>query len=216
MSDSALRQDIIDELEFEPRINAAHIGVTVDKGVVTLSGHVGSCAEKLAVEKAAKRVKGVQALAEEIEVRFPSDKKMADDEIASRAVSILRWSAVVPPNSVMIKVQEGRVNLTGQVDWHFQRLAAEAEVRRLSGVVGVINSITIKPRVQPADVKKKIEAALKRHAEVEAQGIRVTVEDGGRVILEGVIQDWRDREAVWDAAWSAPGVVSVVDQLRLS
>jgi osmotically-inducible protein OsmY len=216
MSDITLRQDIIDELEFEPSINAAHIGVAVDKGVVTLSGHVDSYAEKLAAEKAVKRVKGVHAIAEEIEVRFPSDKKTADDEIASRAVNILRWSAIVPPDSVMIKVQNGRINLSGQVDWQFQRSAAEVEVRRLSGVVGVINSITIKPRVKPVDVKRKIEAALKRHAEVEAQDIRVTVEEGGRVGLEGVIHDWREREAILDAAWSAPGVERVDDRMQLS
>jgi osmotically-inducible protein OsmY len=216
MSDSALRQDIIDELEFEPRVNAAHIGVAVENGVVTLSGHVGSYAEKLAAEKAAKRVKGVHAIAEKIEVRCPSDKKTADDEIASRAVNILRWSAVVPPDSVMIKVQDGWVRLSGEVNWQFQRSAAEAEIRRLSGVTGVINGITIKPRVQPVDIKRKIEAALKRHAEIEAQGIRVTVEDGGRVGLEGYVHDWREREAATDAAWSAPGVVRVDDRLRIS
>lgn len=216
MSDIALRQDIIDELEFEPRVNAAHIGVAVEKGVVTLSGHVGSYAEKLAAEKATKRVKGVHAIAEEIEVRFPSDKKTADDEIAARAISILRWSAVVPPDSVMISVQDGWVRLGGEVNWQYQRSAAEAEIRRLSGVVGVVNGITIKPRVQPVDIKRKIEAALKRHAEIEAQGIRVTVEDGGRVGLDGYVHDWRQREAAADAAWSAPGVVRVDDRLHIS
>lgn len=216
MSDSALRQDVIDELEFEPRVNAAHIGVAVENGVVTLSGHVGSYAEKLAAEKAAKRVKGVHAIAEEIEVRFPSDKKTADDEIAARAVNILRWSSVVPPDSVMIKVQDGWIRLSGEVNWQFQRSAAEAEIRRLSGVTGVVNGITIKPRVQPVDIKRKIEAALKRHAEIEAQGIRVTVEDGGRVGLEGYVHDWREREAATNAAWSAPGVVRVDDRLRIS
>lgn len=149
MSDIVLRQDIMDELEFEPSINAAHIGVVVDKGVVTLSGYVDSYAEKLAAEKAVKRVKGVLAIAEEVEVRFPSDKKTADDEIASRAVSILRWSAVVPADSVMVKVQHGQVHLSGQVDWRFQRSAAEAEIRRLSGVVGVMNSITSRRAFSP-------------------------------------------------------------------
>lgn len=216
MSEMALRQDIIDELEFEPRVNAAHIGVAVEKGVATLSGHVGSYAEKLAAEKAVKRVKGVQAIAEEIEVRFSSDKKTADDEIAARAVNILRWSAVVPPDSVLVKVQEGRVNLTGQVNWQFQRAAAEAEIRRLSGVVGVLNSVTIKPHVQPVDVKRKIEAALKRNAEIEAQRIRVTVEDGGRVGLDGYVDDWRQREAAVNAAWSAPGVERVDVRLQIS
>jgi osmotically-inducible protein OsmY len=216
MTDMNLRQDIIDELDFEPRVNSALIGVAVKDGVVTLSGHVGSYAEKLAVEKAVKRVKGVKAIAEEVDVRFPEDKKTADDEIAARAVSLLRWSAVVPADSVMVKVQEGRVNLSGQVTWQFQRSAAEAEVRRLSGVVGVINSITIKPRVQAVDVKHKIEAALKRNAEIDAQGIQVSVEDGGRVCLNGYVHDWREREAAQHAAWMAPGVTLVDDRLRIS
>jgi osmotically-inducible protein OsmY len=216
MSDSILRQNIIDELEFEPRVNAAHIGVAVNGGVVTLNGHVGSYAEKLAAEKAVKRVKGVKALAEEIDVRFPEDKKTADDEIAGRALSLLHWSAVVPTDSVMIKVQDGWVNLSGQVQWQYQRSAAEAEVRRLSGVVGLVNSITIKPRVQPADVKLQIEAALKRNAEIDAQQIRVSVEDGGRVSLEGFVHDWREREAAEHAAWLAPGVMRVDDRLRIS
>ena len=216
MTDMNLRQDIIDELDFEPRVNSAQIGVAVKNDVVTLSGHVGSFAEKLAAEKAVKRVKGVKAIAEEIEVRFPEDKKTADDEIASRAVSLLRWSAVVPTDSVMVKVQDGWVSLSGQVNWQFQRFAAEAEIRRLSGVVGVVNSITIKPRVQPIDVKHKIEAALKRYAEIDAQGIQVSVEDGGHVCLDGYVHDWREREAVEHAAWMAPGVVRVDDRLRIS
>jgi len=216
MTDPNLRQNIIDELEFEPRVNAAHIGVAVQRGIVTLSGHVISYAEKLAAEQAVKRVKGVRAIAEEIEVRFPEDKKTADDEIATRAVSILRWSAVVPADSVMIKVQDGLVNLSGQVNWQFQRSAAEAEIRRLSGVVGVVNSITIKPRIQPADVKRQIEAALQRNAQIDAQGIRVSVEDGGRVSLEGTVHDWRERDAAEHAAWLAPGVMRVDDRLRIS
>lgn len=216
MTDTNLRQNIIDELDFEPRVSPAHIGVAVQDGVVTLSGHVGSYAEKLAAEKAVKRVKGVKAIAEEIDVRYPEDKKTADDEIAARALSLLRWSAVVPTDSVMVKVQDGWVSLSGQVTWQFQRSAAEAEVRRLSGVVGVVNSITIKPRVQPVDIKHQIEAAFKRNAEIDAKGIRVSVEDGGRVSLDGTVHDWREREAAEHAAWMAPGVMRVDDRLRIS
>lgn len=216
MGDIGLRQDIIDELDCDPSVNAAHIGVAVEKGVVTLSGHVASYSEKLAVEKAVKRVKGVTAIAEEIKVRFPEDAKAADDEIAARAVNLLRWSAVVPPGSVLVKVQDGWVNLSGQVNWQYQRSAAEAEVRRLSGVAGVVNSIDIKPRVQPADVKRRIEDALRRNAEIEAGGIRVLVGEGGRISLEGYVHDWREREAAEHAAWSAPGVLRVDDHLRIS
>ncbi len=216
MSDKSLQQDILDELDFEPSVNAAHIGVSVNNGVVTLNGHVGSYVEKLAAEKAVKRVKGVRAIAQEMDVRFPSDKKTADDDIAARAVNFLSWSAVVPPGSVKVKVQDGWVGLSGAVEWQYQRTAAEAEIRRLSGVVGVVNSITIKPRVAAADVKRKIEGALRRHAELEAQGIRVSVEDGGHVALEGHVHDWRQREAARQAAWSAPGVTRVDDHLLVS
>lgn len=216
MSDTALRQDIIDELDFEPSVNAAHIGVAVDSGVVTLSGHVCSYAEKLAAEQAAKRVKGVRAIAQEIEVRYPNDLKTADDEIAKRAVNILRWSAVVPKDAVQVKVQDGWVTLSGQLDWQFQRTAAETEIRRLSGVAGVINSIAIKVHVQSADVKRKIEDALKRSAEVEAQGIRVSLLGDGKVALDGKVHDWQERDAVSRAAWSAPGVVSVDDRLTIA
>lgn len=216
MSDQILRQSVIDELDFEPSVNAAHIGVAVDNGVVTLSGHVGSYVEKLAAERAAKRVKGVRAIAEEIVVRHPADKKTADHEIAARAINILQWSAVVPQGCVQIKVQDGWVTLTGQVDWQFQRTAAESEIRRLSGIVGVFNHITIKPRVQSVDVQHKIEGALKRNAEVEAQRIRVSVRDGGRVSLEGMVHDWRERAAVEHAAWSVPGVVGVEDHLVIA
>src|SRR5579883_3242924 len=120
-SDLQLRQDVLDELDFEPAVNAAHIGVAVADGVVTLSGHVGSYAEKLAAESAARRVKGVRAIAQEIEVRYPSDKKTADDEIAARILSLLRWNTVVPADSIQVRVQDGWVTLTGQVDWQFQR-----------------------------------------------------------------------------------------------
>lgn len=216
MSDVSIQQDVMDELDFEPRVHAAHIGVAVDNGVVTLSGHVGSYAEKLAVEKAARRVRGVKAIAEEVKVRFPSDQKTNDDEIAQRAMNILLWSSVLPQGSVSIKVQDGWVGLSGQVAWQYQRSFAESQVRRLSGVIGVINSITIKPLLQPADVKRKIEDALKRHAEVEAQGIRVKVNAGGTVTLEGAVHDWQEREAVKNAAWSAPGVKHVEDRLLIS
>src|ERR1700761_1585119 len=129
MNDIPLRQNIIDELEFEPAVNAAHIGVAVEKGIVSLSGHVASYAEKLAAEKAVKRVKGVRAIAEGLKVRFASDKKTNDDEIARRALNILEWSAVAPAGGVMVKVQDGWVSLSGEVDWQHQRIGVEHLVR---------------------------------------------------------------------------------------
>ncbi len=166
-------------------------------------------------QRAGKRVKGVLAIAQDIDVRYPEDKKTADDEIAARALNILRWSAVVPVGAIMVKVQGGWISLSGEVAWQYQRAAAESEVRLLGGVKGVFNNITIKSRVQPDDIKRRIEDALKRNAEVEAHNIRVHVESGGRVSLEGQVHGWREREVVENAAWSVPGVVRVDDRLTL-
>jgi osmotically-inducible protein OsmY len=213
MSDASIRQNVIDELEFEPSIDAAHIGVAVETGVVTLTGHVHSYAAKIAAERAVSRVKGVQAIAEEIEVRFPGDSRTADSEIAQRALDVLKWSAVVP-NGILVRVQKGWVTLTGEVNWQYQKAAAETAVRRLSGVMGVCNSITIKSQVQAKDVKRKIEDALKRNAEIEAEGIRVMAVDD-KVTLEGVVHNWQERRAVENAAWSVPGVRGVTDLLSI-
>jgi osmotically-inducible protein OsmY len=215
MSDLQLRQDILDELEFEPSADAAHIGVAAEKGVVTLTGHVSSYAEKLSAVRAVRRVKGVRAIAEEITVRFSSDKKTADDEIAKRAVDILAWDSTVPGSSLQITVRDGVVTLAGDVDWYYQRKAAEDNIRKLHGVAGVINNIVIKPRIKAENVKNKIEDALKRNAEIEAKGIRVTVQDGNRVVLEGSVHNWDERYAVTTAAWSAPGVKSVDNRLTI-
>jgi osmotically-inducible protein OsmY len=215
MSAIRLRQDILDELEFEPSVNAAHIGVAVEGGVVTLSGHVGSYAEKMAAVAAARRVRGVQAIADEIEVRYPSDKKSGDDEIAKRAVDILAWDTMVPSGSIQVTVRNGWVTLSGNVDWFYQKKTAEDDVRKLTGVHGVVNNIAIKPHAKADDIKRKIEDALKRHAEVEAKAIRVTVRDKDRVLLEGTVDNWNERYAIENAAWSAAGVSSVEDRLTV-
>ncbi len=213
-ADMDLRRDVLDELDFEPAINAAHVGVAVESGVVTLSGHVETYMEKLAAEKAARRIKGVKAIADEIRVRFAEDKKTTDDEIARRAVSILHWSAVAPGGAVMVKVQDGWVGLSGEVNWNYQRTAVEALLHRLSGVKGIVNGIRVKPHADPVAVKSRIEAALRRNASVRVPDICVSVEDSGRVILEGTIHDWQERNAIEDAAWSAPGVSWVDDRLN--
>lgn len=215
MSELQLRQDILDELEFEPSVNAAHIGVAVKNGVVTLTSHVGSYTERLAAVAAVRRIKGVRGIADNIEVRYASDKKTSDDEIAKKAIDILGWDTVVPSGSVQVMVRDGWVTLSGNVDWFYQKNAAEADVRKLSGVVSVINNIEIKPRVKPEDIKRKIEAALKRHAEIEAKSIRVTVRDNDKVVLEGKVDNWEGRRAVENAAWSAAGVKSVDDRLAI-
>jgi osmotically-inducible protein OsmY len=209
MEDKQLRQAVNDELEFEPSVDAAHIGVTAKDGVVTLTGHVSSYAEKLAAEAATRRVKGVRAIAAEIEVRYPGQAKTSDDEIAKRALNVLRWNVTVP-DTVQVTVQKGMVTLTGVLTWQYQKRAAEEAIRKLSGVTAIVNNILIKPVVSPTDIKKKIEDALKRHAEVEALGIRVVVQDG-KVTLAGKVDNWDERMAVETAAWSVAGVNSVDD-----
>jgi osmotically-inducible protein OsmY len=213
MSDLQLRQDVLDELEFDPRLNAANIGVAAEKGVVTLTGHVASYAERIAAIAAAQRVRGAQAIADNISVRLPSDKKSNDDEIAKRALDILTWHTSIP-SGIKVTVRDGWITLAGQVDWYYQKQTAETAVRALSGVHGVINNVTIKPRVHGEDVKFKIESALKRHAEVEAKAIRVSVQDS-KVILEGKVDSWDERYAAENAAWAAPGVTSVDDRLTV-
>ena len=200
MTDSQLRQDIIDELEFDPSLDAAHIGVAVDKNVVSLTGHVNSYAEKVAAIAAVRRVRGVHAIAENIEVRYPFQHKIADDQIAQRACDILDWDMLVPKGAIDVLVQDGWITLSGNVDWYYQKTAAEEDVRKLSGLCGVTNKIAIQPRVDPANVKSKIEAALERHTELEAKAIRVSVKKGNTVVLEGKVDNWDERRAVEHAA----------------
>lgn len=214
MSDAGLKSLVEEELEFEPAVNAAHIGVAVRNGVVTLTGHVASYAEKVAAEQATQRVRGVKAIAEEIEVRYPYDGKRSDDEIAKRAVSVLDWNINVP-STVKVKVERGWVTLSGAADWQYQREAAEASMRKLDGVVGVTNTIALKDRPKASDVKKKIEDALKRNAALDAASIQVTVASD-KVSLTGRVHSWQERRIAEQAAWSAPGVKSVDDSISVA
>jgi osmotically-inducible protein OsmY len=214
MDDKALRQNIIDELDFEPSINAANIGVAVGKGVVTLTGHVESYAEKIAAERAVERVRGVRAVAQEIEVRYAGHQRRADDEIAQRSLDIINWSVQVPSDSIKVEVENGWITLKGTVEWQYQKRAAESAVRRLSGVRGVSNLIEIKPQLAASDVRQKIMNALKRNAEVEADNIRVVV-DNDKVILEGTVRARYERNLAERAAWSAPGIKDVEDRLSI-
>ena len=215
MSELKLRDDILDELAYEPIVDPAHIGVTADQNVVTLTGHVGSYAQKLAALSAVRRVKGVHGIADEIEVRAPSDAKMSDDEIASRAFNVLSWDSVVPSEAIQVTVRDGLVTLTGKVHWYYQKSSAERDVRNLSGVRSVVNNIEVEPHAKADNVKKNIEAALTRHAEIEAKDIRVTVRDDDEVLLEGKVRNWDEKFAVENAAWSAPGVKNVRDRLTI-
>ncbi|CAM3310550.1 BON domain-containing protein [Asticcacaulis taihuensis] len=215
MKDDQLHQDVLDELDFEPSINAAHIGVAVDDGIVTLTGEVGSFAEKYNAERAVRRVKGVHGIVEHIKVVFPSDKVTGDAEIAERVLASLKWSALVPADRVTVKVENGWVALNGELDWQFQKSAAEAAVRRLSGIKGISNLIKLPPQVAGTNVKQRIEDALKRNAEVEAQRIQVGV-NGSKVILNGSVDTWHERNVAESAAWAVPGVTMVEDHLRIA
>jgi osmotically-inducible protein OsmY len=214
IDDLGLQASVLDELEFEPSVNAAHIGITANKGVVTLTGFVTSYAEKLAAERAARRVRGVKAIAQEMEVRLPSDTKRADDEIAARAVNILHWQVGLPADQIMVKVERGLVTLTGEVEWGYQKSDAEAAIHKLTGVVEVINQIRIAAPVHAVEVRDKIQKALQRSAELDAYGITVQTR-GSKVVLTGKVRAWYERDIAERAAWSAPGVTAVEDHLTV-
>jgi osmotically-inducible protein OsmY len=215
MNELRLRDDILDELAYEPIVDAAHIGVAVDQNVVTLTGHVSSYAQKLAAIAAVRRVKGVHGIADEIDVRHSPDEKMSDDEIVKRAINMLVWDSIIPGDAIQVTVHDGLVTLTGKVNWQYQKSSAERDIRKLSGVRGLINNIEIEPHAKAENVKRKIEDALKRQAEVEAKDIRVTVRDDSEVLLEGKVHSWDEKVAVENAAWSAPGVKNVRDRLTI-
>jgi len=211
-TDSELKQDVLAELKWEPSINAAHIGVEVEDGVVTLAGHVDSFAEKWAAEVATQRVTGVKALAVEIDVRLAGSAKRNDGDIARSAANILDWTASLPKDSVKVLVQDGWVTLTGAVSWEFQRQAADAAVRHLMGVTGLSNNIVLDPAVSLSVVKSDIEAALKRRATTDARHIEVEVH-GTDVTLTGTVHSWSERDLAMSSAWGTPGVKNVVDRL---
>lgn len=214
MTDKKLQKLVMEELEFEPSIDSADVGVLAEDGVVTLTGHVPSYVQKLAAERAAWRVRGVRAVVQNIVVRYAGEPT-SDEEIAKRAVELLKWDSTTP-EGIRVTVNKGWLTLEGQVDWQFQRNAAESVLRKLRGVVGITDNITLKPAARAETVRQRIENALKRSAEVEARQIRITVNDGGAITLEGKVHDWSERVAVERAAWSSPGVNSVNDRLTIA
>jgi len=213
--DRQIQLDVLDELRWEPGVKATDIGATVKDGVVTLTGTVDSFAEKWAAESAVKRLTGVKAIAMDLEVKIPGSGERTDTDIARAAESALKWDVAVPHDHIRVSVERGFLTLEGEVDWQFQKSAAERAVRHLMGVTGVNNFITIKPKVAPENVKEKIETALKRNAVLDAQRIKVQA-DGGRVTLSGTVHSWAELDAAEEAAWAAPGVSEVKDLLTVS
>jgi osmotically-inducible protein OsmY len=211
-SDAQLKTDVTDELQWDPSVNATHVGVTVKDGVVTLTGHLETYVEKFAAERAVERVEGVKAIAIELDVKLAPGHQRSDSEIAEAVESAIRWHAMIPAGRVHIKVEKGWVTLGGEVDWDHQRKNAENIVRPIKGVVGVRNDIGLKLTVVPSDVSKRIRDALSRHADREAKNIEVSV-TGSSITLTGRVDSWADRIAAQSAAWSAPGVSAVTNRI---
>ena len=214
MTDLELKKKVEDELNWEPSVNAAEIGVAVKSGIVTLSGNISSYWQKFSAERAAARVSGVKAVVNELEVRLPTSSERTDEDIARTAVNHLNWAVSVPADRIKVTVSKGWITLAGTVEWNYQRAAAENAVRHLIGVKGVSNLIEVKPQVSKGEVKAAIEAALKRSAELDAS--RITVEtDGDRVILRGTVRSWAERNEAERAAWKAPGVRMVDNRITV-
>lgn len=211
--DFVVKNRVVEVLEFEPEVNATQIGISVRDGVVTLTGQVNSHAEKRAAELAVRRVKGVKAIAQEIVVRLPADKKRADEEIASRAVQILGWNLCAPECAIQVTVEHGFVYLSGEVDSAYQWREAESAVRKLGGVIGVVNDIRVRPQVKEADIRARIQAAFERTADVEASGVSITIGPDGVVVLRGKVRSLGEQIAAENAALSARGVVGVKSHL---
>ena len=213
-SDNDIKRDVESEIRWDPDIKSDDIAVAVKDGVVTLTGFVRSYIEKYEAERDAKRVSGVVALANDLEVRLPSSDERPDPEIAREAVTALKAQLPVTYEHITPVVKDGWITLEGEVEWNYQRDLAERAVRRLKGVKGVTNLINLKPRVAPSEVKRKIEEALKRQAELEADEITVEA-NGGEVILRGKVRSWAERNEAERAAWQAPGVTRVDNRITV-
>jgi len=214
-TDGDIERDVKEELKWGPDLDASDIAVSVKDGVVTLAGFVKSFTDKYEAEAAAKRVAGVAAVANDLEVRLPAIDQRPDPDIARDAVAAIKSQLPISSEHIKIVVKNGWVTLEGTAEWQYQRSTAETAVRRIKGVKGVTNSIVLKPRAEPTEIKKKIQEAFRRNAEVDAD--RITVEaNGSEVILKGSVRSWIEREEAERAAWAAPGVTKVEDRIVVS
>jgi osmotically-inducible protein OsmY len=214
-TDTELRRDVTDELEWEPSVDAARIGVAAHDGIVTLTGNVKSYTQKLAAERIAKRVHGVRAIANDIEVQLPGTAERTDSDIAQAAVDALSWTHSVPEGPIKVTVSKGWITLEGEVKWRHQKDAAFEAVHHLVGVKGITNLITLKPRASASEVKSRIEAAFKRSAELDAEAIRVET-CSGKVTLRGDVHSWSEREEAERTARAAPGVTDVENLIAIT
>lgn len=213
-SDMQLRDDVQAELAWEPSIDASQVGVTAHAGIVTLTGRLDSYAQKATIEDVVWRVGGVKAIALELEVTLSPEQTRSDSDIALAVENALQWYVTVPERTIRVKVEKGWVTLAGEVEWEFQRQAAAQAVRPLRGVRGLSNQLTLKPRAAPSDIGERVTAALQRHAQREARQIWASV-SGSRVTLHGHVDSWSDRAEAQAAAWAAPGVTQVVNEITL-
>ena len=213
-SDVQMKADVEAELDWDRAINATNVGVSVKDGIVTLSGHIETYAEKSAIERAVQRVEGVKAVAIELDVKLAPGHHRSDSEIAAAVETAFSWHALIPAERLKVRVEKGWVTLSGELDWDYQRRSAETAVRALTGVVGVTNSVTLKPQTTSPNVVGRIREALTRRAEREARNIDATV-NGSTVTLHGSVHTWADRAAAEGAAWSATGVTRVVNELKV-
>lgn len=213
-TDSELQRDVLDELEWEPSIDHAEIGVSVIDGVVALNGYVASYAEKIAAEHAAMRVDGVKALADEIKVRYASDRKTADHEIAKRILDIFAYDVLIPEDRIKVAVERGWVSLSGEVEWKYQSDEAARAAGKVSGVTGVSNNIAISSKASIHDIRQRIEEAFKRQAGLDAASVTIAT-SGHKVTLGGKVKAWHERQLAEQAAWAAPGVTQVEDRIMI-
>lgn len=213
--DEHIRNDIQEEITWDPRVKSTDIGVTCKGGAVRLTGSVASYSERLAAENAAKRVKGVHAIAEDIEIKLPSGNVETDESIAEHISKLMKWNTMVPVPDVQAEVRNGFVTLTGEVDWNFERETIKNQVAHLGGVRGIDNRITLQNRVSEKDVSKSITRALHRNADLEKSKVDVCV-DGSKVTITGYVKALYEKELIENAVWAAPGVMQVIDRLRVS
>lgn len=214
-TDTEIQKNVMDELQWDPVLHSAEIGVTVRDGIATLMGYVDSYSQQQAAENAAKRVKDVRAVAVDLVINLPEEQHRTDTDLAAAVLNALKWSSFVPEDKIKLKVENGWITMEGEVEWQFQKESAYRAVRDLIGVHGIINHITVRPNITPVIVKDVIKRALERSAEIEADRINILT-DGGRIVLKGKVRSWAERKEVERAVWATPGVVDVKDELIIA